>query len=259
MKYTLDDIQRHYRSEAEKHGEKGTSTIQDIRTRQLEMEAIFSYISDGMRVLEVGCGNGFVAQELIRKFDVRLDAFDFSPDLVAIAKQRSTTGASGKVHFSLGDVLRLDVERDYDLVFTERVLQNLVDWRAQQIGLANIVRALRPGGLFVMEECFWSGLDTLNAARAELDIEPIAKSWHNVFFHDSDVLAYMSEIHAEFVEENCFLSGYYFGSRVLLPALLPKGKKASSTSMLNDFFCQLPPVGNFSPMKIMVFKRRSTD
>ena len=256
MKYTLDDIQRHYRSEAEKHGEKGTSTIQDIRTRQLEINAIFSYIRDGMKVLEVGCGNGFVAQELIRRFDVDLDAFDFSADLIGIAKQRSTGGTRGKVNFYLGDVLKLNIEQEYDLVFTERVLQNLLDWPAQQIGLANIIRALRPGGLFVMEECFWSGLDTLNAARAELDIEPIPESWHNVFFHDSEVLEYVPKIGAEFVEENRFLSGYYFGSRVLLPALLPKGKKAASRSVLNDFFCQFPAAGNFSPMKIMVFKRR---
>ena len=162
-------------------------------------------------------------------------------------------------NFSPGDVLKLTANQEYDLVFTERVLQNLLDWPAQKIALANILRSLRSGGLFVMEECFWSGLDTLNAARAELDIEPIPESWHNAFFHDRDVIAYMAEIHAEFVEENCFLSGYYFGSRVLLPALLPKGRKASSTSILNDFFCQLPPAGNFSPMKIMVFKRRNTE
>src|SRR5262249_46830921 len=144
----------------------------------------------------------------------------------------------------------------YDLVFTERVLQNLLDWPAQQIALANIVRALKPGGLFVMEECFWSGLNTLNAARAELDLDPVPESWHNTFFHDDQVLGHMTSLDTEFVEENRFLSGYYFGSRVLLPALLPKGKAATSASVLNDFFCELPPVGNFCPMKIMVFRKR---
>jgi len=257
MKYTEADIQSHYKSEASNHGDRGTSTIQDIRTRRLEMRAIFSYIRDGMSVLEVGCGNGYVAEELIRQFAVNLDAFDFSPELIEIAKHRTPTGTRGKAAFFQGDVLKLDAHERYDLIFTERVLQNLVDWPSQQIGLANIMRALNPGGIFVMEECFWSGLNTLNAARAELDIEPVPESWHNVFFHDEKVLEYMPQIGAEFVEENLFLSGYYFGSRVLMPALLPKGKKAASTSVLNDFFCELPAAGNFSPMKIMVFRRRN--
>jgi SAM-dependent methyltransferase len=257
MKYTVDDIQKHYQSEAAKHGDRGTSTIQDIRTRRLEMAAIFSYIRDGMKILEVGCGNGFVAEELVRTFDVDLDAFDFSPELVELAMRRPIAGARGRVMFCLGDVLKLGAEDRYDLIFTERVLQNLTDWPQQQTGLANIVRSLRPGGLFIMEECFWSGLNKLNAARAELDIEPISESWHNVFFHDDLVLDFMPTIGAEFVEENRFLSGYYFGSRVLLPAIYPKGKKIASTSVLNDFFCSLPPAGNFSPMKIMVFRRRA--
>jgi hypothetical protein len=58
-----------------------------------------------------------------------------------------------------------------------------------------------------------------------------------------------------YVDQNRFLSGYYFGSRVLLPALLPAGKKATSDSILNDFFCGLPPAGDFSPMKILRFRK----
>ncbi len=255
MKYTQQQIADLYAAEAERHGEQGTSTIQDMRTRKLEMQAIFSYIRDGMNILEVGCGNGFVAHELVQRFTVALDAFDGSPELIEIARGRSLAATRGTVMFFQHDVLKLNTNAKYDLVFTERVLQNLLNWPAQQEALERIVRALKPGGLFVMLESFWSGLDALNVARAELDIAPIAESWHNVFFHDADVLAYMPKIGAEFVEENRFLSGYYFGSRVLLPALLPKGKKAAAQSVLNDFFAGLPAVGNFSPMKIMVFRK----
>ncbi len=255
MKYTQQQIADLYASEAKRHGETGTSTIQDMRTRELEMRAIFSYVRDGMAIMEVGCGNGFVAEHLVQQFAVALDAFDFSPELIAIALGRNLASAQGTVRFSQQDVLELDIQARYDLAFTERVLQNLLDWPAQQAALKRIIRALKPGGLLVMEECFWSGLNTLNAARIELEIKPIQESWHNTFFRDADVLAYMPTIGADLVEENRFLSGYYFGSRVLLPALLPKGKKAAHASVLNDFFAELPAAGNFSPMKIMVFRK----
>lgn len=256
MKYTEQQILELYRSEAEKHGDGGTSTIQDIRTRNLEIRAISSYLRDGMTVLEVGCGNGYVAQKLVERFDIDLHAFDYSPELAAVAVARDLSNARGHATFSTGDVIELSDDGRYDLIFTERVLQNLLDWSAQQAALRNIVRALKPGGRYVMEECFWSGLDALNAARAELDLAPIPESWHNTFFHDEDVMKFMDDIGADCVEESRFLSGYYFGSRVLLPALLPKGKKASSASVLNDFFSELPPAGNFSPMKILVFQKK---
>ncbi len=100
MKYTTDQILALYRSEAKKHGGAGTSTIQDMRTRKLEMDALFSYLRDGLKVLEVGCGNGFVARTMVDQFDIDLDAIDFSPDLIALAKQRSgpvPAGASASI------------------------------------------------------------------------------------------------------------------------------------------------------------------
>jgi cyclopropane fatty-acyl-phospholipid synthase-like methyltransferase len=33
----------------------------DVIAKQLEVEAIATYVRDGMRVLEVGCGNGITA------------------------------------------------------------------------------------------------------------------------------------------------------------------------------------------------------
>jgi len=255
MAFTRDDILKLYKSEAEKHGKSGTSTIQDIRTRYLEMDAIFGYLRDGMRVLEVGCGNGFVAEQLIRRFAVELDASDFSHDMIDIAKTRETAGLRGKVRFSQGDVRELGAVEAYDLAFSERCIQNLASWDEQKQALANIHRALRCGGEYVMLECFWTGLNNLNAARRELGLGDIAESWHNRFFFEDETRDYMASIGFAYVEQNCFLSGYYFGSRVLLPALLPRDKPASSKSVLNDYFCGLPPAGDFSPMKILRFRR----
>jgi ubiquinone/menaquinone biosynthesis C-methylase UbiE len=255
MPFTRDDIIKLYRSEAEKHGMSGTSTIQDMRTRTLEMAAIFSYLRDGTAVLELGCGNGFVAEEIGRRFALDLDAFDLSQEMIDIAQQRDLSGLKARVTFRQGDVLALDAGERYDLAFSERCIQNLETWDDQQRALANIRRALRPGGEYIMLESFWTGLNNLNAARQELEIAPIQESWHNRFFHEDQTRTYMESIGFAYVEQNCFLSGYYFGSRVLLAALTPEGKAVTSRSILNDYFAGLPPAGDFSPMKILRFRR----
>jgi SAM-dependent methyltransferase len=188
-------------------------------------------------------------------FDVELDAFDYSEDMIAIAKTRKIQGAKGRVHFVRRDVLKLDAVEKYDIVFSERCLQNLVSWEDQKKGLNNIARALKHGGEFIMLESFWTGLNNLNAARRELDLEEISESWHNRFFVEDETRMYMESIGCSYVDQNCFLSGYYFGSRVLLPAIMPKGKPVTSKSILNDFFCALPSAGDFAPMKILRFRK----
>ena len=107
-----------------------------------------------------------------------------------------------------------------------------------------------------MLESFWTGLNNLNAARRELDLEEISESWHNRFFKEEETKDYMESLGCHLADQNCFLSGYYFGSRVLLPALMPKGKPVISKSILNDYFCALPPAGDFAPMKILRFKKQ---
>ncbi|MCC7145935.1 MAG: methyltransferase domain-containing protein [Phycisphaeraceae bacterium] len=253
--FTPQQILEHYKSEAAKHGESGTSTIQDLRTRQLEIEALFAYVRDGMRVLEIGCGNGYVAQAMVERFAVDLAATDFSPEMIGIARARRLAQARGKVSFAVGDVLKLAERGQYDLVFTERCLQNLPTWEDQQKALMNIAGALKSGGQFVMLESFTTGSNNLNAGRAELGLPLIPPPWHNLFFDEAETKAFLAAQGCRYVDQNCFLSGYYFGSRLLMPKLLADPAKAKSSSVLNDFFCALPAAGDFCPMKILRFKR----
>lgn len=248
-----EKIQTHYGEEAKKHGTEGTSTIQDLRTRRLEIEALLLYMKDGMRMLEVGCGNGYVARTVITKLDVELDAIDLSPEMIALTKEQVFSDCRGSVKFAQQDILSLDTAYEYDLVFSERCLQNLVSFDEQKIAFSNITRALKLGGQFLMLESFWTGLNNLNECRSELDLPEIDPPWHNLFFDEEKTISYMEEIGCSYIDQNRFLSGYYFGSRVILPAITPNRKTVNSNSPLNDYFSFLPPHGDFCPMKILRF------
>ena len=245
----------HYSKEAELHGVSGTCTIQDIRTRRLEFNAIRAFIRDGMRVCEVGCGNGFTAKELAKEFFISLDASDLNKDLVRLAQKNLPAKGRGSVNFSVKNVLHINENEKYNLVFTERCLQNLLSWKQQQNALEKLKGALTLGGTLVLIESFVECLNNLNKARAELDLPPISPPWYNHWFHEKKLLPFMRKIGFEYLQEENFLSGYYFGSRVLLPALYPKNKKVQSDSQLNNFFCGFPPVGGFGPMKLVAFKK----
>jgi len=128
MSYNKEMILDLYRDQASLHEDKPTSTIQDVRTRMLEIVNLTKYLSDGMRVLEVGCGNGYTAESIANQLDVFIHGVDFSKEMIQIAKKREGKKKRGAIFFEWMDILEPTIMEQYDVVFTERCLQNIMNW-----------------------------------------------------------------------------------------------------------------------------------
>ena len=59
----------------------------DVIAKQLEIIAISSHVKDGMRILEVGCGNGITAIEIARRFAVSVLGIDYAEEMVRAASE----------------------------------------------------------------------------------------------------------------------------------------------------------------------------
>ena len=112
----------------------------DLLAKHLEIEAIARHVRDGMRILEVGCGNGVTAMTLAERFRVDITAIDFAAAMVEEAvKAAQDKIFQGTVRFQVGDVTNPGGFGDkFDLIFTERVLINLPDWPAQRQAISAI-------------------------------------------------------------------------------------------------------------------------
>ena len=99
----------------------------------------------GLRVLDAGCGPGLYAQELLAR-GARVTAFDQSPSLVDLARDRVGTAAEVRVH-DLAQPLHWAADASFDLVVLALVL-NYVDDRVAM--LREFRRVLTPGGALVI-------------------------------------------------------------------------------------------------------------
>ena len=229
----------------------------DVVAKQLEIEAIATYVKDGMKVLEIGCGNGITAIELARRYDADIWAFDYAEEMVSAAQSfAKSASCKGNIFFQVGDVLKMPhFDKKFDLIYTERVLINLQSWESQRRAIMDICGLLSNGGVYVMCENSQDGLDKINTLRLQAKLNNIEPPWHNRYFRDSEI----EQINTPGVmleEINTYSSTYYFISRVVNAWLAAKnGIEPDYDADINQLALQLPPVGDFGQGRIWLWRK----
>ena len=255
----------HYAEQAAQHRLEPSSTMADLTTRELELKTIVSCVEhavrrhgETLRLLDVGCGNGYLLAELRARFPgLRLSGRDYSPDMVELAAGR----ALHECEIRQGDVRRLDVaDGSVDVVVSERCIINILDEAEQLKAIEELHRVLAPGGIAVVIEAFTDGLDNLNRARTEIGLPPNVVPHHNRWFDKDRLLPTVKGLFdivagddSGAIPPRNFLSTHYFISRVLYPAVT-QAEILYNTEFVR-FFRFLAPQGDFSPIQLYLLRK----
>jgi ubiquinone/menaquinone biosynthesis C-methylase UbiE len=228
----------------------------------MEIAAISRHLSDGDRVLDVGCANGYSSLQFACVRSVQLRGLDYIPKMIDEARVRLQAVKQeirGSVEFDVGDITELkERSNTYDKVVVVRVLINLGNWERQIKGLHECVRVLKQGGLLLLSEATLQGWERLNALRAEWGLEEIPMPAFNQYMDQEQLISAVRD-EAKLLEISNFASTYYVGTRVLKP-LLAKATHApvsvaDPNAEWNRWFSQLPPAGDYGTQKLFVFRK----
>lgn len=216
----------------------GRATLRETHLREVEVRAIESKIRSlcPRSVLDVGCGNGWSTRRYARRFPgVRFVGVDFSAEMIRYARLDVPPNCS----FAEADVLDPGSlpAGPFDLVITQRCIQNLPDWDTQKRAVRNLLSRRAPGAAVLMMECSKNGVKQLNGARRRLGLAPIEgiEPWHNAFLRD------------ELVVEEFDANVEYFSSTYMFLAKVVH-KKLSYVARY------LPPLGRFGYNRLYVLK-----
>ncbi len=148
-----------------------------LRRRRLVREALAA--APGEHILDVGCGPGFYAAELLDEVgpEGSVTGVDSSPEMLPVAAQRCD--GRGTATFLEGEATNLPVaDASADAALSVQVLEYVPDvGRA----LGEIHRALKPGGRVVLWDVDWATL-SLHASDAELN-ERVLRAWDEHLAH----------------------------------------------------------------------------
>lgn len=251
---TGDIILEHWNQRATLAERAGSN---DLVAKELEIRAISQHIKNGMVVAEFGCGNGTTALELLRKHDIELHCFDFSPAMIESAQSLAEeAGMRHRIHFQVGDIRdEPEVGKKFDAIYSERMIINLPDWETQARAIRYLTGHLNVGGRYLMCENSKVGLDHLNKLRISVGLEGISPPWHNVYLVD-DLVASLVMPGVELVDVEPFSATYYFLSRVVNAWLAAKeGKQPTYDASVNQLGLELPSFGDCAQGKLWVFER----
>lgn len=255
-----DIVSQHYKAEARRWGASPCSTMDDETIREKETELVVGFIkkfaSSNAVVFDLGCGNGYTLSVLAEKCPKNeYLGFDICGELLQIANGRNL-GRNCRFYNSY--ITNMDIlGKTVDAIYTQRCLINLLTWEEQKEALNEIHRMLKPGGYYLMLECFIDGHENYNKARGECGLPKIEIAPYNKYI---DKEGFIQHIKGKFkvVEYSNFLSTHYFIARVL-HSLVTKEKQVKNTEFVKFFTRLLPQCGNYSPLQSYVLRRDAVE
>ena len=131
---------------AEQSGEVFDAALIDVILPMAE--GLPERLQGGAELADIGCGSGHAINVMARAFPAsRFTGIDFSDEGLAAGRAEAERLELTNASFAAHDVARLDIAEAYDVITAFDAIHDQA--HPTQV-LANIYRALRPGGVFLM-------------------------------------------------------------------------------------------------------------
>lgn len=232
------------------------TALKDRNLFSLEVAAILQQIgtylqrraSRPTRILELGCGTGYLVQRIAATFgkshSLSFTAVDFSPVAINKALARSITNAT----FLTADVSAFlaGLPEQYDIVLTQRSVMAIVAPMTQRALLTLLNNSIAEGGLGLFSECIQESYDRINSLRLSLGVRPLEKVWHCRYLVTEELQQAFSRF--QLVD---FCSTYYLITRIIYPYF----DDPQHNTALADFAAALPQEGDLGLLKLVVVQR----
>ena len=202
------------------------TTSCDYNLRELEIDLATEYIFDTARTLDVGCGLGYAVIQYASRKKIEAHGIDYAANMIKGAEEllcRNQPALRGTIKLRQASVLELPYpDNHFDVVTSSRCLMALLDWQLQKAALTEIWRVLKDRGTLVLMEGTFEGLERLNSARRQFNLDPIVadgrERLYTMKFHEEELLEFCKPLY-RLVRIQRF-GMYYLLSRIVHPLLV---------------------------------------
>ena len=237
------------------YGDERDTALKDRNLFSIEVDALKAQVirnlpaTGPVRILELGCGTGYLLQEVGRLLEsrgrrnYRLVGVDFARNAIDTAVGRSLRNTD----FECGGFAEFfgKTREKFDLILSQRSVMALMSDEEQSDVLQQICEALAPEGVVIIAECFRNGFDRFNDLREQAGLEPIDKVWHSRHVDESALEKIFGQV--EFVS---YCSTYMLVTRLVYPFF----EDPVHNHAIHDLAARLPESGDHAFLKIAVLR-----
>ncbi|KAB2457257.1 malonyl-ACP O-methyltransferase BioC [Bacillus sp. CH126_4D] len=187
-----------------------------------------------IRILELGCGTGYVTEQLSNLFPkAHITAIDFAESMIAVAKTRKNVN---NVTFYCEDIERLRLEKTYDVIISNATFQWLNDLK--QV-IRNLFHHLSIDGILLFstfgQETFQELHASFQRAKEEKNIQNETSIGQR--FYSKNQLRHICEIETGdvHVSETCYIERF-----TEVREFLHSIRKVGATNSNEETYCQSP-------------------
>jgi ubiquinone/menaquinone biosynthesis C-methylase UbiE len=232
MSNTLDlnSIREHWQGWAQQYGTSLRATTKTSSAKIMEIDAlsrallnIQKTVGRGLKILEVGCGNGQNCLNLLDALPrASFTGIDYIEEMVTAANavKGERRIPDERVIFQVANVLELSIpDSSFDVVFTDRCLINLNTDSLQHQAIASLVKLLTPGGHLLMIENSQQTFEAQNLARESVGLARRTPAEFNHFFDETTLLPFLPTAGLEILSIEDFISLHDIVLYVLVPMM----------------------------------------
>lgn len=243
----MNEIKEYWNLRAKEIGDSLYTTSNDPHLKIIELKCLNRYLPKSGKTLEVGCGNGYNLRNVHRP-NMQFVGLDISEEMIKLARLNDKRNK-----YIVGDVLSMKFKEEFECIFTNRCLINIVDPLLQIKAIENIHWALKKEGKFILLEQSIEQVERINKIRGKLHIPPIIPPKYNLYIRWNNISGIINELfHIEKIGNPSSI--YYFTSRIINAFF--KGNDARYGDILNKISVKLPQIGNWGTLILIIMNKK---
>ena len=198
-----------------KKNKKTQVCTNDIGLDELESKQILSRLKDNKSILEIGCGNGLLYQEIHKLFDVKkYIGIDFVDELIQHCNKKKINKRDKFLQLDMTEIKKNTFDTKFDFIISKRAIQNVIDHKLQLKIIDNYGYFLKKNGLMILVESSNDAQVNINSERKKYRLEKINAPFHNLFFSDGLISSNRFK-NVKLTKVIPFASDFYFITRII--------------------------------------------
>lgn len=186
----------------------------DVALDKIEGLQILNKLRNDCKVLEIGCGNGLLYDQIRKKFDIsKYIGTDFVQDLIKICNEKKTSGDEF-FQLDMTEVKDDQFKDEFDFIISKRAIQNVIDTQLQLDVIDNFGKFLNKNGQMILIESSQEAQNNINILRSKYNLDKIMPPFHNLFFSDEKIKEYNFK-NVTLIDIIPFASDFFYITRLI--------------------------------------------